>query len=127
MASTFPLFIKICGPISAPLASKSCCGTLPVELAGNQVPLTHLSALGDVPHEILLSTLNRLPSGSKVHPASLLVQIFKPYPVGVKVRLFSLSSACCVPTFPIIHLPFGSTTLSASPIWVQPAGGRRGS
>jgi len=127
MTSTVPSYISICGPNSE-AESKSCWGALPLELARNQVPFTHLSALGDVPHEILSSTLNRLPSGSKVHPVSPLVQILKPYPVGVKVKLFSLNSACCcVCEFEIIHWPFGRTALWASPIEVQPAGGRMGS
>ena len=64
MTSTVPSYISICGPNSE-AESKSCWGALPLELARNQVPFTHLSALGDVPHEILSSTLNRLPSGAK--------------------------------------------------------------
>src|SRR6516162_11628337 len=93
MVSTVPSYINTCGPFSPAGVSKSCCGRLfGGEYAGNQVPLTHLSALGGgitplIGQYTLLSTLKMLPSGSKVQPASLLVHVLKPYPVGVKVRL----------------------------------------
>ena len=67
--------------------------------------------------------MKTVPSCRSVQPSSSLMSNLRA-PVGVQVIVLGFSSACClVSASASMYVPFGSTTLCASPIFAHPFGG----